>query len=155
MRTRILAGLGLALAMAAVTFVRGDGGGDLSEYAFARGDDLAELERGEWRIVELDAGGKEFSKVQLEQREMRMVFKDGKLRSQTGKGKSGAEMPLRLNAGTTPRQIEWQTKAGKNNLGIYQLDGDTLRIAVGLTDRPTDFTPGANKIVYVLKRVRP
>jgi uncharacterized protein (TIGR03067 family) len=154
MRTRILAGLALALAMAVVAFVRGDGGGDLTEYAFARGDDLAELERSEWRVVELSASGKEFPKEQLEQREMRMVFKDGKLRSKLGNAKSGAEMPVRLNAAATLRQIEWESKARKI-LGIYQLDKDTLRIAIGRQDRPTDFTPGPDKTVYVLKRVRP
>jgi uncharacterized protein (TIGR03067 family) len=150
MRARILAGLGLALALAAVTFVRGDGGDDSAAYAF-RGDDLVELERSEWRIVELNGQDR------LEGTpERRLVFKDGKLshKSKDGKGKDAKNLPMRINPDATPRQIEWQNNAGKN-LGIYQLDGDTLRIAFRNNHRPTDFTPGANKIVYVLKRVRP
>jgi uncharacterized protein (TIGR03067 family) len=151
LRTRILAGLGLALAMAAVTFVRGDGGDDSAAYTF-RGDDLAELERSEWRIVELNGQDR------LEGTpERRLTFKDGKLshKSSDGKGKDATNLPLRINPDATPRQIEWQGNTGKR-LGIYQLDGDTLRIAFGTNKRPTDFTPAPPyKQVYLLKRVRP
>ena len=152
MRTRILAGLGLALAMAAVTFVRGDGGGDATAYEFTGGDDRAELARGEWRIVAVN-GMEPIDKLG----EMRMIFKDGKLSTNTKGGKGTTTgLPLRLNLDTAPRQIEWQTKAGKI-LGIYQLDRDrdTLKIAFSRQERPADFTPGPDKTVYVLKRVRP
>jgi uncharacterized protein (TIGR03067 family) len=151
MRARILGSLVMGLALAFVTFVRGDGGGDSAAYAF-RGDDLVELERSEWRIVELNGQDR------LEGTpERRLTFKDGKLshKSSDGKGKDARNLPMRINPDTTPRQIEWQGNTGKN-LGIYQLDGDTLKIAFGNNKRPTDFTPAPPyKIVYVLKRVGP
>jgi uncharacterized protein (TIGR03067 family) len=159
MRTKILGALGLAVAMAAVAFVRGDGGGDdPAAYRFTGGDDRIELARGEWQVVSMNASGTEQTKEQLEQREMRMVFKDGTFRAKSKLAKGvggGAGLPLTLQPGNSPKQIEWQTKARKV-LGIYQLDGDTLKIAIGRSEtRPTDFTPGPDKTVYLLKRVAP
>jgi uncharacterized protein (TIGR03067 family) len=152
MRARILGGLVLGLALAFAAFVRGDGGGDPTAYAFRNDDDRAELERGEWRIVELN--GQDRLEGTPEQR---LVFKDGKLSYKTSgaKGKDATNLPLRINPDARPRQIEWPGNTGRR-LGIYQLDGDTLRIAFENNKRPTDFTPAPPyKIVYVLKRVRP
>jgi uncharacterized protein (TIGR03067 family) len=159
MRTKILGALGLAAALAVVAFVRGDGGGsdDPTAYRFAGGDDRIELARGEWRVVSLNVSGTELAKDQLEARGMHLMFKDGTLRSKNALAKNmAAPMPLTLQPDSSPKQIEWQTKARKI-LGIYQLDGDTLKIAIaiGQKTRPTDFTPGPDKTVYVLKRVAP
>jgi uncharacterized protein (TIGR03067 family) len=158
MHRRIIACVGLALAM--VALVRADGGDDPAEYTRIGGDDRAELERGEWRIVGITARGKELDKDLLEQRDMRMVFKGntlthkGVLTKDGGKG-SDRNSSFKLSPNTHPKEIDWSLNAKTVNLGIYDLEGDTLKIAFGRGQRPKDYSPESAATIYVLKRVRP
>jgi uncharacterized protein (TIGR03067 family) len=145
--------IGVALALAAL--VRADGGGDSGAYTLVGADDRAELERGEWRVVEMTSGGRERPKAQLEQNDMRMVFKNGRLHTKiVGAPTRGGDMRVTLYPDSTPKQIEWELTPKHKNLGIYKLEGDKLTIAVGL-QRPTEFSPEKATSFYVLKRVNP
>jgi len=77
------------------------------------------------------------------------------------KGKS--ETPYKLDSTKSPKEIDFietrldGTKNPKPALGIYSLDGDTLRICMAAGDeqpRPTEFAtkPGSNLYFQVLKR---
>ena len=153
MRMRLAVGLVLILAMAALVYADG---GDSGAYMLVRSDDRGELERGEWRVVELYSRGNESNKETLKQRDMRMVFRSGGMHTVAFGKEEGRsrEMTVTLGLDNTPRQIEWSTTATRKNLGIYKLEGDTLTIAIGPM-RPTDFSHDKKWIVYVLKRVQP
>ena len=64
---------------------------------------------------------------------------------------------------STPRTIDVTftegPEAGKTSLGIYQLDGETYKVCVGLAgrERPKDFEarPGSGHALQVLKRAEP
>jgi uncharacterized protein (TIGR03067 family) len=69
-------------------------------------------------------------------------------------------LTYKLNAGATPRQIDMTTTEGsdkgKTSLGIYSLQGETLKICFAQPgqDRPKDFTTkeGSKSMMFVLKR---
>lgn len=68
-----------------------------------------------------------------------------------------------VNPAATPRTIDVTfsdgPEAGKTSRGIYELDGDTYTVCVGLAgrDRPERFTsePGSGHAIQVLRRVKP
>lgn len=66
----------------------------------------------------------------------------------------GKEGRFTLNAAVSPRQIEFVRGTSRQS-GIYELNGDDLKLCVGPTDdRPRDFTtkPLTDHSVFVLKR---
>jgi uncharacterized protein (TIGR03067 family) len=149
--------MGLMLAM--VALVRADGGGSSADYTFAN-DDRVELERGEWRVVGMTSRGKELPKDLLEQRDLRMMFKGNTLTQKGILGKDGGKGPNRdssfkLNPTAHPKEIDWSLNTKAMNLGIYELEGDTLKIAFGRGQRPKDFSPESAATIYTLKRVKP
>jgi uncharacterized protein (TIGR03067 family) len=71
--------------------------------------------------------------------------------------------PYKLDSGRKPKTIDWLA-GGRNGpseplLGIYELDGDILRICWGKKgqERPTEFktATGAGDWLWVLKRLKP
>jgi uncharacterized protein (TIGR03067 family) len=66
---------------------------------------------------------------------------------------------FRLDPTTTPKQIDLVRPDGRSELGIYELEGDTLRLCLNTKRRPARF-PGrfggrAAGVVYSYKRERP
>ena len=113
------------------------------------------MQRGEWRVVALNYFGKQLPPAILEQRDFRITIKNGTIRSSAG---IGALLPqdatVRINPEAKPRQIEWEN-GGRKFIGIYELQGDNLKIAVNQATRPADFGETGNNAVYTLKRVKP
>jgi uncharacterized protein (TIGR03067 family) len=68
-----------------------------------------------------------------------------------------------IGLGVTPKRIDMTftggPEAGKTVLGVYELDGDTYKVCVGLSGRgrPEGFAsePGSGHALEVLKREKP
>jgi uncharacterized protein (TIGR03067 family) len=143
--------LGLFLAMAALS--RGDGSGDPGAYLLVSADDGTDLARGEWCVVSVNSRGRELPKEIIEKADMRMTFRGNTITQKTSSPKAKArETTFQLNPSSRPKEIDWALNAQATK-GIYQLENDTLKIAVA-PERPKDFAGGNTVYVYTLKRVK-
>gem|GEM_PF-1667140 len=79
-----------------------------------------------------------------------VVVKDGHQQKEMG--------VFRLNSAAMPKQIDSHATEGPDkgveNKGIYELNGDKLRICIRTDDgdRPADFKPGPHRLVLILER---
>ena len=114
-------------------------------------EELKKLE-GPWVVESAEYDGKEVAKKDLIR--TRIIFKSGRMiRFVRGKLVSS---PIQVDPAKKPKTIDI-TMPGENGdvrrLGIYELDGDTLKIATG-KERPSGFKskPGSGIAVVVYKR---
>jgi uncharacterized protein (TIGR03067 family) len=120
--------------------------------------DLARLQ-GEWRVVKLEANGKTAPAEAVAA--ARFLFKDNTIITREG-DKEVSTGFVRLDPGRKPAEIEISPEKlpvrGKTTKGIYQLDGDTLLLALAAVgeDRPASFAAPANSnhVVFTLQRVK-
>jgi uncharacterized protein (TIGR03067 family) len=110
--------------------------------------------QGTWQLVSGERGGKVLSEEVV--KNVRLVFSANKL---TTKVKARAnEATFKLTPEQHPKQIDLDMD-GAVGKGIYQLDGDSLKLAHGEVgeDRPKDFPVkvGSGLTVMTLKRVKP
>jgi len=115
--------------------------------------DLEKLQ-GTWNVQSMTRGGKDAPAEEVAKH--KLVIEGEKFLPQTD-GKKDAEATFKLDATKKPPAIDVTNKDGEIALGIYQIDGDTLKLAVqrpGGKDRPTEFTSPADSEVslMVLKR---
>lgn len=118
--------------------------------AWSQDDDAAKLQ-GAWTLVALETGGKPLPDEPVKAVKLRMTFKDGKVTTQSGgESKEGA---YKLDSAKKPKEID-VTFGTKTSKGIYQLDGDTLKLCVSDSERPTEFTtkPGGTAGCMTLKK---
>jgi uncharacterized protein (TIGR03067 family) len=97
---------------------------------------------GTWAVVE-EAGG--FGPK-------RLIFNGETLALEFGKGEK-KKAQIKLDPTAKPKRIDFH--AGKdNNPGIYQLDGETLKICFTIEgqERPAEFKAGKGVILISLKR---
>ncbi len=122
-----------------------------------KSDDKAKLQ-GVWKVTSLESQGE---KAPAEAASgVRFVFDGDKLVIQQGDdGRTAAE--FKLNSAVTPKTIDLTNAEEKKTvLGIYELDGDTLKLCLTepgeKASRPTTFTAkaGDRSTVFVLKRDR-
>jgi uncharacterized protein (TIGR03067 family) len=108
--------------------------------------------KGNWTMASAKKNGKdvpqeEFKgiKFTFDGDKMIMMMKDMKM-----------EMPYKIDPTKKPKEVDVTLPDGKTGTGIYELDGDTLKIAHGESGdpRPKDFVSkeGSNISVMVLKR---
>jgi uncharacterized protein (TIGR03067 family) len=140
------------LPLLALVLAIGDGGSDPSAYNFAPPDDAHELRRGEWVMVEMNDGGIKLPGDALKALGFEFTLKADKvvmrLRDETREGS------YRVSAERGAKEIDFRMD-GVTAPGIYQLNGDRLRIAVGQKQRPRDFAAGGTgEAVLILERVR-
>jgi uncharacterized protein (TIGR03067 family) len=117
-------------------------------------EELKKLE-GTWVLVMSEQDGMksdpEFAK------NAKMVIKDGKMTVYAGKARS-SEATITVDPSKKPKTIDaTQTfggPKGKKVPGIYDLDGDNLKICFGEKQRPKDFTgkKGSGNSLDVWKR---
>ena len=106
--------------------------------------------RGAWTAVSGESGGKNLPAL----RGYRMTFDDGKVTVRfAGETKQGT---FKLDPKSTPKSIDLGLDGG-TGLGIYSLEGDTLKLCLaegGKVERPTKFTAeeGARTVLLTMKR---
>src|SRR6478672_702546 len=98
--------------------------------------------QGVWNLVSSERGGK--AEAGDERQPLQIEFTAESFRFRLPAGARHSQ-PYKLDAGTTPKAIDW-VPGGKNGPsksvpGIYELDGDTLKICWGEGDkeRPREF----------------
>jgi uncharacterized protein (TIGR03067 family) len=119
-----------------------------------KADDLAAIQ-GTWRVTYSEDSGRVAPQEMLKDLQFRFI--ESKLITQIGARIT--EATFQLDSATTPKSIDL-TEKGRTKQGIYDLDGDTLRIcfAEESKDRPTAFDSkpdSSNDVVIMLKRIKP
>jgi uncharacterized protein (TIGR03067 family) len=121
--------------------------------------DLAQLQ-GEWSMVSGSADGQPMPVQMLKQ--MKRVCK-GDEATTTMAGQLYLKAKITLDPSKKPKTIDYQMTEGftkgKQQLGIYEVNGDIFRACFGKpgAERPTDFTskPGDGRTLSVWKREKP
>ena len=111
--------------------------------------------QGTWRVILSEDSGRTPPSEALG--EIRFVFKKDKVMMESGGRKQ--ESTYTLDWSTSPKSIDL-TSNGEKKLGIYDLQGDTLRLCISenTDDRPTAFDSqpdSVNDLVLTLKRMSP
>ena len=120
--------------------------------------DLARLQ-GEWSLVSGTADGFPIPDTMVQN--SKRVCKGDELTAIVG-GQLIMKARITLDPSKTPKSIDYDVfegpNKGKKQLGIYELDGDTLKSCFGApgAERPTDFTSkaGQKRTSTVWKRAR-
>jgi uncharacterized protein (TIGR03067 family) len=120
--------------------------------------DLDQLQ-GEWTMVSGTADGYPIPQAMLPN--SRRVCQGDELTATVG-GQLVMKAKITLDPSKTPKTIDYHViegpTKGKQHLGIYQLDGDTLKSCFGApgAKRPTEFSskPGDMRTFTVWKRVK-
>jgi uncharacterized protein (TIGR03067 family) len=121
----------------------------------------AEAIKGTWQIISLNADGKDLPKAEVP--EDQVIF-DGKTYQQKHEDQVVEEGEYVLDPDKSPKAIDFLIKkgqeAGKKQLCVYELDGDSLKICVsqpGDDDRPKalETKPGDRLALMRLKRIKP
>ena len=117
----------------------------------ARADDQEKIQ-GIWKPEKAVKGGMAMPAEELEK--MSIEFKGNKAMPRHG-DRQEKEAEFTLDATKKPKAIEIKAPDGKTHQGIYEFDGDTLKICfVEEGDRPTKFesAEGSRSMLIVLKR---
>lgn len=118
-----------------------------------------ELLQGAWKVTSAERDGKPDD---LSKNAVITFTKDSKLTVKLADGKSAASS-FKLDPAQKPKAIDYTPTdgpdKGKTHLGIYSLEGDTLKIcrADAGKERPKDFTTKADsaRMLFVLQRDKP
>src|SRR5262245_8218194 len=118
--------------------------------------DLAQLQ-GEWSMVSGSADGQSMPEQMLKQ--MKRICKGDEVTT-TMAGQVFFKAKIAIDPSKKPKTIDYEMTEGftkgQKQLGIYELDGDTLKSCFGGAGatRPTDFTskPGDGRTLSVWKR---
>ena len=117
----------------------------------ARPDDDKELIKGTWTVVKSDENGKPNEEVL----KAKFTFKDGDKLLFKMAEEQAQEAIYKLDPTKKPKQIDLTVKQDNESLtalGIYEIDGDKMRLCVAEPDakgRPTEFKSTDKKVVYM------
>jgi uncharacterized protein (TIGR03067 family) len=107
---------------------------------------------GTWTVESYQEGGQKAAKEVIET--LSVVFSaDGKMKAIQGEKEQ--ELTWKLDPGKKPKQFSVTNDKGREVLGIYKLDGDTLTVCWARGgDRPDEFASkkGTSVVLQVLKR---
>jgi uncharacterized protein (TIGR03067 family) len=112
--------------------------------------------QGTWEVTSLESMGQKVPADQLKQLGMKMTFKDDKVTLQ-GKGQPDEVMTIKLDASQKPKTIDATDPQNKLEKGIFELEGDTLKMCIAQpgADRPKDFTSTKDTMLIIAKRAKP
>jgi uncharacterized protein (TIGR03067 family) len=119
----------------------------------AQGEGDRDNIQGSWAVSTGEKAGRRAPAEGL--KDVRVTFAGGKFTWKTGEKET--EGTFSLDTTKTPREISMSAE-GNKLAGIYRLEGDELKVCVGIgDDRPTDFVTkaGAKALLLVLKREKP
>jgi uncharacterized protein (TIGR03067 family) len=120
--------------------------------------EMAQLE-GEWSMVSGELNGATIPEAMV--KTGKRIAKDGETTIYFGK-QLNFKAKFRIDPAKKPKAIDYTMTAGptkgKTHLGIYELDGDTVKFCFAAPgkDRPTDFTAkeGSQQTFSVWKRLK-
>lgn len=112
--------------------------------------------KGVWKVVELEADGKKAPANEIEG--MRWTIDDKEILAKDP-GEPGKKVSFTIDPSKSPKEIDLEplegTEKGKKLGGIYELDGDKLKVCVGDKVRPTDFKTDAKGLgLIAFERVK-
>jgi uncharacterized protein (TIGR03067 family) len=113
--------------------------------------------QGTWTVVSLEIDGIRIPEEDLKKAKMKFVFKEDRLTQlAVDEKEKGPGAPFKLNPATKPKQLVVVERKDKR-LGIYELDGNTLKICFPPDDSkefPKELT-GKGNVLYILNRDKP
>ena len=131
--------------------------GMFSARSVAAAADARELQ-GVWNVVSQEQGGQQLPEDRLQAANSRLIFDRNRLlsRDTAPDGKDvGQDVTYGLDPTQSPKAIDL-IRNGRTLLGIYELDGDTLKLCVDREPgrRPTQFktAQGSQEILHVAQR---
>jgi len=122
--------------------------------------------KGNWQAVEiLTLDGNAVSADEVKAVKLTFAGADRMTFTFAGKSIGKDDYGVKLDASKKPKAIDLTSLDGKSKgavlLGIYQLDGDTLKLCVAsepkINERPSRFTSevGSKNFLYTFKRAKP
>ena len=61
---------------------------------------------------------------------------------------------FKIDPKATPKSYDWNTEEGTTFLGVYELEGDTLRVTLTTGERPTVCKPSGNNYYFEFRRLK-
>lgn len=131
--------------------------GRVDEVELVVEDGGVEALKGTWQMVSGTRPGN-VAIPEDEVKQFTMVIDDSTLTHRKDGKDYGGPRSYTIDPAKTPKEIDLEYKegaaAGARRLGIYELDGDTLKISLGSPDRrPTGFDPKSRWGMGVYKRL--
>jgi RNA polymerase sigma factor (sigma-70 family) len=154
--------LGLVAGVAALVRVRA-GAVELTRQkaSDASKDEDKKKLQGTWYTVEVESHGMKIPQERILAKDVSLFVEGDQCTLKEAKGDANKEYTVRLDPTQKPKAIDivYRNGAnkGKTSLGIYELDGSTLRLCVGEPGdpRPTKFQGGGTNTLEVFKREKP
>jgi uncharacterized protein (TIGR03067 family) len=116
---------------------------DLGQAGDARKAEFAKLE-GTWVIVKMEVNGK--SLLEKDKPEPKLIIKDGKITSDDRRGpKGGLELAKVLDPSKKPKTVTLSLEGNVKFYGIYEVQGDELRVCGDGVDTSQELNPGGRR----------
>jgi RNA polymerase sigma-70 factor (ECF subfamily) len=111
--------------------------------------------QGTWHAVSGEVGGKDVSEEFA--KKLSIVFAGDKITLAglvRGEKENGVEGTFKLDPTAKPKAIDIHITNKEDGVGIYELDGDTLKLCMveATLERPTEFAGKDRQVLIVLKR---
>ncbi len=118
--------------------------------------------KGAWTATKLERGGQDIPADQLKELKMQLIFDGEKYTERIG-GKVNEEGTIKIDTSKKPHTIDLNIRtgndAGKLQVGIFEVKGDTLKLCLAIPgdkERPSEFTSpeGQTRANVVFERVK-
>lgn len=116
-------------------------------------DDRKKLQ-GAWNVVSGEKSGTAVTEEKIKEARIQLVISGDNFTLKTARDPKGFTGTIKLDATKSPRQIDMTFGADKKvAIGVYELEGDTLKICYG-QERPNEFKtkPKVDQRLHVYKR---